>query len=438
VFNETTTQLLTNNTGTALGTTLLSDVKQKRVCAYCHEDPLGVNFAGPTLILHQNGTATVNGYLRTLWQAYALDFASTDVAPTGVYSVAADTCATVDCHNNKLTLDGSYGWYDSAAYACTICHTTGDLPGDDAGTGADIATNIADPVSGIHRSSSSPWPSASDPTVSKGARRRLRQGGTCTSATRRCRRGQREPAREQDAERKQHGGGRAGGYYTFASFTDAALNAGTCAGGVVGAAGCHDRVGTRDLAADVDDGLVPERGETAAVSECGGCHGTHIGLWNLNEADATTTDHTNPDTDASTSDSSAGFSGDHSVCQKCHGWGDAAYSKTWATGMHGDGSIQLNGPTGTGAGYQDSGASSGQCLSNCHGVKVLAMNTNSSRCGTATGPGVQRVPRRQQGRRRRSTTTGRTASGQWTTRGGTCGTSRIWRRGCSTRRRRSC
>ena len=112
---------------------------------------------------------------------------------------------------------------------------------------------------------------------------------------------------------------------------------------------------------------------------CKNCHGDFAGGWNLVEADASTTDHTDPYT-PNTGDRMS----QHSVCQTCHGWGNVNYSATWAdTALprHGDGSITMNGPQPTtGAGYINTGVNAGGCAKACH-LPTLVMNTTQRLAG---------------------------------------------------------
>jgi hypothetical protein len=133
--------------------------------------------------------------------------------------------------------------------------------------------------------------------------------------------------------------------------------------------------------------------DTPGQPVCQNCHGDFSG-WRWSGADPTTTSHTDP---------YAGNAGDqmnqHSGCERCHGWGGAAYTRTWKTGNHGNGSIEMNGPDathGTAAGNQYNDATGG-CAFACHGG-AFAMNTSSGwaavygnygigDCGACHGPG---------------------------------------------------
>ncbi|WP_084319052.1 CxxxxCH/CxxCH domain c-type cytochrome [Deferrisoma camini] len=127
-----------------------TDAQQKEMCAYCHEDPRGSSFA----TLHNNGTANVTGYVDPIWTTIVVGTESTDT--DAAYDNVADTCATVDCHNNKLTTDNTFGWYDTGTSTCTMCHT----PGGHAGGFANPTTGLHDvvpTVSGVQHDDSFPY-----------------------------------------------------------------------------------------------------------------------------------------------------------------------------------------------------------------------------------------------------------------------------------------
>ncbi|GAB6064506.1 hypothetical protein JCM30394_32390 [Deferrisoma palaeochoriense] len=138
VYGETLAELLTDNTAQNPG--LSSDQKQKELCSYCHNTP-GADADHSTSL-----PAEVNSMF-TIWSKAADD---------GVYDNAADTCANVDCHNNKLTTDGTFGWYDAGASTCTMCHT----PGGHTGGFANPTTGLHDvvpAVSGVQHGDSFPY-----------------------------------------------------------------------------------------------------------------------------------------------------------------------------------------------------------------------------------------------------------------------------------------
>jgi predicted CxxxxCH...CXXCH cytochrome family protein len=115
--------------------------------------------------------------------------------------------------------------------------------------------------------------------------------------------------------------------------------------------------------------------DTAGQAVCQNCHGDFSG-WRWDEANASTTDHTDPY--AGNTGNALGVDPSHIDCQTCHGWGHASYNKTWGLAVgHGDGSITMNGPQPTtGAGYIDSGTNQGGCAKACHAA-TFVMNTNS-------------------------------------------------------------
>ncbi len=326
IYNENITNLLTDNGNGA------ADVKQKKLCAYCHEDPQGGNFAGG-LNLHNDLSTNVTGYIHPLWQPYSTDFTSSD--GNAVYNPrATDTCVNVDCHNNKTTTAGTYGWYNAGTSACLMCHTPGDLPGDDAGTAADNPTNIADPTSGLHRNSNSPWPSPSNPTVSGVAHDDSFTTPTATCVT--CHTS--VPAigfgsAHVNGTFAANNATTVNEYYTFATYTDAATNAGYCAGSGVSGSGCHDGAGdagswTRQWTSDA---YLSTGSVTNATSECNGCHGTWASGWNTG---------TSPNHNAA----ALNATGNHEECKMCHVYPDAAYGALAPFGStnHGDGSITMN------------------------------------------------------------------------------------------------
>lgn len=111
---------------------------------------------------------------------------------------------------------------------------------------------------------------------------------------------------------------------------------------------------------------------------CRNCHGDFTNGWNLVVADSSTTSHTNPYDQGS---GNLDRMDRHSVCQTCHGWGNANYSATWgdtAKPSHGDGSITMNGPAavpGPKAGAEYDNATGG-CTAACHSAAYV-LNTNS-------------------------------------------------------------
>jgi hypothetical protein len=181
-------------------------------------------------------------------------------------------------------------------------------------------------------------------------------------------------------------------YYVMSAYTDAAGNGGACAGSGsppngVGATPCHDGAG--------DAGTWKRLWSTTAYlttgAECANCHG------GLNETDWTFGMGTHSTTDGSVEhnynwdgDSNTGeVIGSHSTCKVCHGANSgtdrhANYSANadfWAGvssgNMHGDGSVTMNGPSGTGVGYNQ-GTFSCDTASACHGNATAQHNLEDS------------------------------------------------------------
>lgn len=113
VYGETTVQLIAV-TGNGSG-----DEKQRVLCSYCHDlsDADHASTGGDADVFRSNA--------KQYWQAVPTN-AGSDVG--AVYNAGADTCGTTDCHNNQLTADGSYGWYDADTSNCVMCHV--DVPAD--------------------------------------------------------------------------------------------------------------------------------------------------------------------------------------------------------------------------------------------------------------------------------------------------------------------
>ncbi len=128
VYSEqyNTTLLTTTSNGTA-------EDKQRALCEYCH--------AAVTNDYDHTATGAAEVFVATLDGSTQTRFAKAiwwDPAslPTQVpvydlnasYNATDDTCSNVACHNNKLTADGTYGWYDAGTSNCVMCHT--DVPSD--------------------------------------------------------------------------------------------------------------------------------------------------------------------------------------------------------------------------------------------------------------------------------------------------------------------
>jgi hypothetical protein len=118
VFNGETLIDLLNDTGEGF-----SNTKQIEICAYCHDTPGGAN--------HKSGLPADVSSMYAMWDVprSTLD----DASYFSPELAGDDTCSNVDCHFNKPTEDGLYGWYDAGTSACIMCHT--DIELNAPGTG---------------------------------------------------------------------------------------------------------------------------------------------------------------------------------------------------------------------------------------------------------------------------------------------------------------
>lgn len=120
VLNQTLTELLDDAD---------SANKQLQLCNYCHENPgsdgdhMSGDDAEVTRFLQMDGSA--------------------DGGTAGAYTMVADTCSNVDCHNGKNVLAAN-NWYAGSSSNCLMCHTE-----DSTNLEAEI-----DPASGLHYNSS--------------------------------------------------------------------------------------------------------------------------------------------------------------------------------------------------------------------------------------------------------------------------------------------
>jgi predicted CxxxxCH...CXXCH cytochrome family protein len=345
VYNESLAQIVTD---TGNGT---ADFKQKALCDYCHK-------ATAQDGTHNNGTANVFpvGNAKSLWNA-----ADGDANYTGG---ASGTCATVDCHNNKATLAGTYGWYDNNVADCDMCHTVG-------GAGANPNTglhNITPTMTGISHNDT------------------LAACETCHSAI-------------PDNFLTQASGHVDGSFtadsgsnndrYLFTDYIDG--TPGTCAGGNVGFGGCHDGGGEaggwqRKWSLTADDG---------GTAVCDNCHGgvNGEGTWTFGSNNATGDGHMSHDRNW---DGAGALEviGQHSAdtspndrCNTCHVYGDAEYGAFgWGGGsLHGNDQIDMN----SSLGYSRSGGDAYGCTSNCHVTPGSHLTENSNwTLGVVAGPSL--------------------------------------------------
>jgi predicted CxxxxCH...CXXCH cytochrome family protein len=157
----------------------------------------------------------------------------------------------------------------------------------------------------------------------------------------------------------------------FASYDTSAAS--TCSGAGV-ATNCHSDGGdwTRKWNNAVNAKPLPTDDPTTATV-CRNCHGTFAQGWNSLSAS-----HIDPDLDNTGDQMQAGG---HLVCEKCHGWGNANYNRTWLGSSnfdydgHGDGHITMNGPVPIGTGYNP--ATRGCDTINCHGASTLTLSATS-------------------------------------------------------------
>ncbi len=100
-----------------------TDAEQKHMCEYCHNDTNGVGGSGHTTD-SGDSIADVGGF-DPIWDTANPPVTGDD----GTFSTTDQTCATVDCHNNKTTAAGTYGWRDAGTSDCTMCHVGGTTDG---------------------------------------------------------------------------------------------------------------------------------------------------------------------------------------------------------------------------------------------------------------------------------------------------------------------
>ena len=335
-------------------------------CWYCH--PSGVGNANylmshPTGVVDWDFTDTLDpGGSRT--ETYAGLATGTTAVKYGTGAFA--TCAGAYCHiQTSPSWDGAIG-----ATGCTVCHQTGQTAAPNPSSGLHYRQRAADGERHLARRHA-------------GGREQVR-GLPHVGA-------QPGHPRRRSLQRRRRAGdvARMG---LFSAYTQTADGVGTCSGAAVGAAGCHDG----------GDGGTWARRWDAAInyatngSECSGCHGG-FGLatetpaygWSFgaahNAADGSTEHTYNWDGDANGPEVMT----KHQICKTCHGMNSAAdASANYFAGhhvgphretksMHGDGKIELNGPTpSTGAGYNSANRGCDNAL--CHGGAASLHNLEAS------------------------------------------------------------
>lgn len=240
------------------------------------------------------------------------------------YTPANGTC-TNTCH---VTADGR-DWTSITTLVCLDCHS-----------GTYLGKANKNHTSGLHAA-----------TVATAHDDSFGSGGTCTSC---------HTAINLTTPVSHVDGIKTDPNTTFGLFANYRTANGDCF------ANCHADAGDwrRKWTGVVDAKPLHTDAATAAV--CGNCHGSFAQGWKfVNEGNATTTDHTDPETVDNTGDqmNTAG----HQVCSKCHGWGVSAYQT--AT-KHQNNNLTMNSDLG----YNDG---TGGCSTNCHAGKTLTMQSNS-------------------------------------------------------------
>jgi predicted CXXCH cytochrome family protein len=91
-----------------------TDAQQKRLCAYCHNDATGIGGAGHDA--SAAAPADVGGF-NPIW-----DLTNPPTVVDSGATSTGGTCSSIDCHNNKTAVAGTYGWFDSSSSACVMCH----------------------------------------------------------------------------------------------------------------------------------------------------------------------------------------------------------------------------------------------------------------------------------------------------------------------------
>ncbi len=343
-YGETIAQLLTDN-GNGL-----SDVKQKALCDYCHQG--STNDGDHTVTMPADVFPA--GYKKSLWNAADAD---------ATYTAGNDTCSNIDCHNSKLTTDGTFGWYDTGTSTCTMCHTIG-------GAGSN-------PTTGLHNTTSGSM------VTGKRHDDTLKPASGCAACH----------GMPTIAPASSH----INGTFTADSgantdrgltglYTDAVANSGTCSGGIAGAVGCHDGAGDagtwkRKWSNTADDG---------GTAPCANCHGGLGGTdWTIG-ADNVVGDGDvshNRDWDgingAQVIGNHSGNTGSTDRCNTCHVSPDAPYNSTWGNN-HGNDQIDMNSTYG----YTQV---SWNCASACHtGVDNTNRNLEDSGWPVSliAGPGL--------------------------------------------------
>jgi predicted CxxxxCH...CXXCH cytochrome family protein len=355
VYNEDLTTLLADNGN---GT---SNDKQRILCGYCHEVTVASNDG-------DHMTSLPAEVFPNATYARRFQDGASDTGTLATYNGGASgTCSNVDCHNSKTNLPGTYGWYDGGAGDCDMCHTAGGH-----------AEDFANPTSGLHNITPTLTGTMHDTS--------LTACDTCHSLI---------PDNVTTQASSHIDGtfvadnGSNTDRYLFSDYTDA--TPGSCAGGVVGAAGCHAGAG--------DAGSWKRRWSTTAANsdgtECDNCHGgvNGEGTWtfgaNNTVGDGAMSHDRNWDGVGALE-----VIGQHSAdtsgtdrCNTCHVYGNLEYGAFgWSGGSnHGDGQIDMN----SSLGYSRSGGDAYGCTGNCHTTGGSHLTENSGwTLGAIAGPSL--------------------------------------------------
>jgi len=341
VYNEDIATLLTDSGN---GTT---DFKQKSLCDYCH-------MASSQDATHNNGTANV--FPSATYAKRYQDGASDSGTLASYDGGASGTCSSVDCHNSKSNLPGTYGWYDGGAADCDMCHTPGGH-----------AEDFANPTSGLHNITPTISGTTHDQTLTACDTCHALIPDNYTN----------QGSAHVDGTFTANSGSNTD-RYLFSDYTDG--SPGTCAGGNVGLGGCHDQG---------DGGTWNRRWSTTAANsdgtECDNCHGgvNGEGTWTFGSNNVVGDGSMSHDRNWDGSGVSEVI-GEHSAdtsnadrCNTCHVYDDgntANYGTfAWGAGNHGDDEIDMNSTLG----YSRSGGDAYGCTSNCHSTGGSHLTENS-------------------------------------------------------------
>jgi len=353
VYNEDLTTLLADN-----GNGSAND-KQRILCGYCHQVTTTTNDGD-----HMTMPAEV---FPNATYAKRFQDGTSDTGTLASFNAGDGTCSSVDCHNSKANIPGTYGWYDAGAADCDMCHTTGGH-----------AEDFANPTSGLHNiTPTTSGVQHSDALVACDTCHSLIPDNYLTQASSHVN-GTFDADTGSNTDR-----------YLFTDYTDG--SPGTCAGGNVGGAGCHDGGG--------DAGTWKRRWSTTAANsngtECDNCHGgvNGEGTWTFGSNNTTGDGSMSHDRNW---DGTGALEviGQHSAdtsatdrCNTCHVYGDAEYGTFgWAGGSnHGDNQIDMN----SSLGYSRSGGDAYGCTSNCHSTGGSHLTENSGwTLGSIAGPSL--------------------------------------------------